>query len=454
MEQRRGNDGGLLGCAALALALLLSTGSVAAQTQDITERAKALLRAGKAVEAFELLDPVADRLNDAESSYLHGIAALDAGKAGLAVMAFERALAYDPNFAPARAELVRALIATGETDLARVELQRLKTVEVPPEVREKLTVLDARLANVADAARRRKSGIAAYLEAEFGYDSNINVGASSKSFPIPLFGGTSVQLAPIFTSHGSSFGGLAGGVTAYNEVQPGLRLSAGLDAKARYAFKDVEDVNYHTEYWTANAGARWQRAAHTFSGAVTYLENRIGPAVFDKQAGAYGQWLYQVDPVNEAGLFLQYLDMGHPIQPALDTRFTLLGASWRRSLQGDGSPVLTAAVYYGDDQERGNDPAVGRKIAGVRAGYERQLPFGARFLSGVSFQKSQYGGENIFFFRTREDDRTDLMLGLAFSPWKDWTVTPQYYYTRNSSNIPVVDFSRHQLYLSIRRDFY
>jgi len=88
--------------------------------QSVVDRAKALLREGKAREAYELLEPAAGELNDAESSYLLGIAALDSGKSGLAVLAFERALGYDPTFAPARAELVRALIASGETDQARV----------------------------------------------------------------------------------------------------------------------------------------------------------------------------------------------------------------------------------------------------------------------------------------------------------------------------------------------
>ena len=41
-----------------------------------------------------------------------------------------------------------------------------------------------------------------------------------------------------------------------------------------------------------------------------------------------------------------------------------------------------------------------------------------------------------------------------FLPWKDWTLTPQYVYMRNDSNIPVIDFDRHQLLVTLRRDFY
>lgn len=425
-----------------------------ALAQSVVDQARVLLRDGKAKQAYDLLEPAADQLNDAESAYLLGIAALDSGKAGLAVMAFERALGYNPNFAPARAELVRALMATGETDQARLELARLANVDVPPEVRQRLTELGQRLAGTVDVARRRTRGIAAYLEAEAGYDSNINTGANSRSFAIPLFGGATATLDRIFQKQGSTLAGVGGGFTAFNEVQPGLRVFAGLDGKARYDFKEIGGKNYHTEYVSGNAGARWQRSTYTLTGALTILENRIGNVKFDQQFGAYGQWQTQLDPNNEVGVYLQWLDMKHPIQRTLDTKFTLAGVSWRHAFAGAGTPIMTLAGYLGDDKERGSDPAVGRRITGVRAGFERQLDFGARFVSSLTYQRSKYGGENLFFFRTREDKRTDLLLGLVFVPAKDITLTPQYLYTRNNSNIPVVDFGRHQLLVTLRRDFY
>ena len=437
---------------ALAAAMIACFGSTAL-AQSVVDRAKTLLREGKPAEAFELLDAAADQLNDAESAYLHGIAALDSGKAGLAIISFERALAYDPGFAPARAELVRALVATGETDQARIELARLAGVEVPPEIRQKLGVLDKELASALDAAHRRTRGISSYIEADGGYDSNVNTGAGSRTFAIPLFGGATATLNPIFQKHGSTFGTLGGGAIAYNEIQPGLRLFAGVDAKARYAFKELEGSNYQTVYWSGSAGARWQKDGHTVSGALTVLENRVGSVLFDKQFGLYGQWQKQVNANNEVGVFGQWLDQKHPIQRSLDTQMTLLGLSWRHALDGNGLPVITASGYFGDDREQGADKAVGRRILGARATFERQLDFGAKLVVTGAHQRSEYGGQNIFFNVIREDKRTDLSLALVFSPAKDITLTPQYMYTQNRSNIPVVDFSRHQLFVNLRRDF-
>ncbi len=435
-------------------ALLLCLALGPALAQSLVDRAKGLLREGKAKEAYALLEPAADQLNDAESAYLLGIAALDTGKAGLAVLAFERSLAYNPNFAPARAELVRALVATGETDLARVELQRLQNVDVPPEAREKLNAIAQKLAEAADVARRRTKGIAAYIEGEAGYDSNVNTGANTRSFAIPLFGGATATLDRVFQKHGSPFGGLGAGAVAFNEFQPGLRVFAGLDAKARYAFRELQDDNYHTLTWSGNAGMRMQRGGHTATAAITVLENRIGSVKFDKQWGVYGQWNTQLDPDNEVGVFGQWLDQEHPIQRTLDTQLTLLGGGWRRAVGGAGTPIMTLSAYWGDDKEQGNDPAVGRRILGARGAFERQLEIGAKLMLALALQNSRYGGENLFFFRRREDKRTDITAGLAFSPIKDVTVTPQYLYTRNRSNIPVVDFERHQIFVTVRRDFY
>ncbi len=433
------------------LAFLAVSGN--ALSQNVVERAKELLRQGKPAEAFELLDPAAEQLNDAESAYLLGIAALDSGKPGLAIIAFERALAYNPAFAPARAELVRALVATGETDQARVELARLANVPVPPEVREKLAALDAQLRQAADIARRRTRGVATFVQAEAGYDTNINTGANSQSFAIPLFGGATVTLNRIFQKQGSSFGGLSAGALAYNEVSPELRLFGGGEVRRRDYLKDLNGDHYSTWTWTANAGARWKEGVHTTSIALTTLENHVGHFKFDKQWGVYGHYQRQLAQGDEVGVFGQWLDQRHPIQPALNTRLKLLGVGWRHDFEGEGSPVINAAAYYGDDKQRSLDPAVGRILVGARASYEQRLEIGARLIASVTQQRSRYGGENVFFFRSREDKRTDASLALAFSPLKNVTVTPQYAYTRNRSNIPVIDFGRHQALVTVRHDF-
>ena len=315
-------------------------------------------------------------------------------------------------------------------------------------------MLEAQLAQAVDVARQRTRGLSGYVVAETGYDSNINTGANSQTFSVPLFAGASVTLDQIFQKHASAFAGVGGGVIAYNEVEPGLRLFAGADAKGRYNFADFNGEHFSTLSWSGNAGVRWQKGVHTGTAAVTALENSVGGFKFDRQWGVYLQYQRQLGPSDETGVFGQWLDQRHPILPSLDTRLTLAGVGWRHALGGEGSPVIELTAYYGDDRERSNDPAVGRQLLGSRVGFTRQLQIGAQLITSLTYQKSNYGGENIFFSRRREDERYDLFLGLAFSPAKDVTVTPQIVYTRNRSNIPVVDFTREQFLVTVRRDFY
>src|ERR1043166_4004857 len=119
----------------ILLSLLILSSHAGLAADAAVARAKALLEAGKAQQAYELLETDADaNVNDVEYNYLLGIAALDAGKPGLAVFALERALTLNPQHAPARAELARAYLALGESDSARAELEEVKRLNPPPQV--------------------------------------------------------------------------------------------------------------------------------------------------------------------------------------------------------------------------------------------------------------------------------------------------------------------------------
>lgn len=88
-------------CGLFAVLLLAST--FTAITADL-EQARRLMEQGKAEDAFRLLAEEQEPADDPEFDYIYGIAALDSGRAGIALFAFERVLAADPNHIYARAE--------------------------------------------------------------------------------------------------------------------------------------------------------------------------------------------------------------------------------------------------------------------------------------------------------------------------------------------------------------
>ena len=96
-----------LGAAVLCLALTGLAG--AAEKAPEISQAQALLKAGKAEEAYALLLPLEFfQAGDPAFDYLLGVSALDSGKFNAATLAFERMLAVNPNHAGARMDMARA----------------------------------------------------------------------------------------------------------------------------------------------------------------------------------------------------------------------------------------------------------------------------------------------------------------------------------------------------------
>ncbi|MCP4009416.1 MAG: tetratricopeptide repeat protein, partial [Proteobacteria bacterium] len=192
----------------------LSPTTVVAE-ESIIQSAKTLLKNGKAEEAFNLLDPhLIDYAADPEFNYLLGIAALDAGKPGDAVFAFERVLAVDPGHLNARAELARAHMLLGETEAARRELTRVKEQQPPAAVSIAIDKHFAKLDRFELEKRAQGRKISAYGEVSVGHDDNINSGTDDSVVKIPLLGNLPFQLARISVKGSSPFEEARAGVDA------------------------------------------------------------------------------------------------------------------------------------------------------------------------------------------------------------------------------------------------
>ena len=97
-------------------------GESAGTRQKLLQDADRLIKAGKADEAYALLEPEQSRrAGDPDYDYLLGIAALDSGRSTEAIFALERVLAVRPKHLQARAEIARAYLASGEKAAAKQE---------------------------------------------------------------------------------------------------------------------------------------------------------------------------------------------------------------------------------------------------------------------------------------------------------------------------------------------
>ena len=147
--------------------------------EDPLLAAKALLDARKPAAAYALLKPLEEtRAGEPGFDYLIGIAALDSGEALEAVFALERVVDLAPDNGPARAELARAYLALGETEDARKEFTKVKALELPEDVEQRI---DQYLATIDVYENATRTRFRPYVQMGLGYDSNVNGGTYNDS---------------------------------------------------------------------------------------------------------------------------------------------------------------------------------------------------------------------------------------------------------------------------------
>lgn len=91
-----------------------------AEIRELLGQAESLLAASDSQSAYDLLRPrEAELAGHAYFDYLLGVAALDSGRIGEAILSLRRSATAAPQFSGARMELARAHFDAGEANLAR-----------------------------------------------------------------------------------------------------------------------------------------------------------------------------------------------------------------------------------------------------------------------------------------------------------------------------------------------
>lgn len=152
----------------------------AAETSALIGQARQLVLETRMQEAYELLKPHELALaGNADYDYLLGTAALDSGRADLAIFALERVLEQKPQFAGARLELARAYFDIGDSESARYHFEYLQGQNPPPNVRQAITSYLRAIDRVAAAY---KPVHLPHFAAGFGWDSNANASTDEEQF--------------------------------------------------------------------------------------------------------------------------------------------------------------------------------------------------------------------------------------------------------------------------------
>jgi tetratricopeptide (TPR) repeat protein len=431
--------------AALAWAL---TFAACAADADVIAEGETLVRAGRYAEAYQLLEPLEDKLaGDIKFDYLLARSALQTGRPSKASFIYERILAANPNYLGVRLEMGQAYLALGDYARAKLEFETvLRFDNLPPGLREQAQIYSK--AADESIAGRKTIGFG-YVELGYGYDSNVQ--SATRTSEISVINGNTLILDPTRLKRGDHYKALALGGELIHALTERFSAFGGADARGR-SYKNIDVADFdsldgrfgfgysdgtHSTRLGVNAGRYWLDYAKTrdtlgMTADYRYLVTKQDQFTFNAGASRF-HFVSEDLKVNNFDLYQAAIGWLHA---AADGRaaagLTLIGG------------IENATKGRPD----GDKPFYGARIT-LQTAFSDQI--GAFFLGGV--QRGKYSDVNALFNTKRRDDLYDVTAGLTWSFAKGWSLRPQVVYYKNKSNLTLFEYDRTDASVNLRTDF-
>lgn len=433
---------------ALCAVLLMSSGVAHAQQAEIA-RAQQLLNQNRPAEAYEYLLPFEDRYaGNVEFDYVLGISALDSGKSDKATLAFERVLAVNPNFAGARLDMARAYFQLGDADRAKAEFLTVRELNPPAQAQAVITqYLDA----IEKIERAKKRSLRSYVEFQVGRDTNVNNSGTASTVSVPALGGLLFTLSPTNVKRPDSFKAIGAGAEFSYQFRPDLGAHVGADFRQRANF--TQDTFDNASY-DSRAGMSFGESSNQLrvtgqSGRYT-LDNDLSR----RSEGLSGEWKYTINPANQLNAFSQYSRNRFTAVANQVNNFnsSTSGIGYTRVI-GDGQAVLLANYLFGKERDRNGRADGAKRLQGFRVGGQYMFSENIDFFAIATVQRMHFEKQNATFLAFRNDETSDLILGMNWRFRKDWTLKPQWVHSKNVSSVPLYAYERNEMSVTVRRDF-
>lgn len=451
------------GLAVFATAAILAAMPASADPQAI-ERARGLLASGNAKEAFDVLAPLQDKLTgQPEYDYLLGVAALDSARIEEAIIAFERVLALIPNHAGAQMDLARAYYASGSFDLAEAAFLKLRSANPPPAAQQ---AIGRYLEAIQARKQQTQAGWTGFGELGLGYDSNItgvpvDFGAAAQQ----AFNLVGIEATGNSIKRSAAFMQGAIGAEYSRPLTRGWSLFGGGEGKARayHQESDFNSVSGEVRFGGAlNSGQNQWRTTASY-----LMLDQEGDAPGDpkptndrRMGGAMLDWRHAVDPKTQVGVGLQLNAVRFPENDIEDFDQVFVSASWLKSFERAGVPLLYVTGFASEDRAR-NKFADGvttksKSLVGVRTYLQYSLNPKLQLFNGLGLIHRRDRDE---FARSTtvadgRDTYAEASVGLAWQFRERCAMRLQYAFSSNSSNIDIYDFKRHEVTSTIRCDMF
>ncbi len=429
----------------MGIAVLASPVPALAVIDGAVRDALALHAAGKADAAYVLLAPLeAARAGDPDFDYALGVAAADSGHRGRAIIALQRVIASQPGNAPARAEIARVYAQAGDIDTARAQFDTVVSdPSVPDPVRQRLD----RLIRGYDRQIAGGGGdVSGFIDAEGGYDSNINAATGLNSITLPVFAVLGpAALNGTATRQSDGFGQVQGGLSAGTGFSRQTRgfVSALGSYRDNFGSGDFDQTTV-----TGTAGFSHTTAAQNVfavSGQAQFFW--LGGDAFRNGYGITGQFTRRLRGDRALFVTAQYFRLDYRTDDLRDAnRFV-------GSLGYAGKQVY--ATLGGGRERTLRDAARHQSFGFGNAAISAEVPIDRRtaVVAGLALEHRDYDLRDPLFLAGRRDTQFDATLGLRLAIARGVSVRPRLTFTRNASNLALYDYSRFTAAVGLRAEF-
>ena len=437
--------------AAALLCVLLSVHGICGAQSDVPDlgRAEALLRAGKAEEAWQILSPHEfQHAGRQEFDYLLGMAALESGRENRATFILERVIAVNPGHMAARLEMARSHFALRDYEQAKREFNTVLDSNPPSAVR--IIVLDY-LERLQHARPASGVDLTGYLELTLGRDTNVNAATSQSSVFVPALGTEFVAAEPQFTRQADSFAAIGGGLEISKAVNARHTVFGGGSLRQR-SHSDFD--RFDSRLAELHLGLQTQTSERDSLRAVAvHNDYDLDHASYRRMQSGTLEWTRQLGSRSRLSLFGQGYRIRYLQQDVQSSSSDLLlaGISGAHTLDAATRTLAFGSLYVGKDNAVAGRDDGDRRLRGFILTVQRRVLVAVDAFASFSRLDSAYQQQNASFGITRHDRQSDIAVGLSWQMAPGWFLRPQVLRTRNQSNVPLSDYSRTETALTLRR---
>lgn len=413
--------------------------------QGVLEKAEALLKAGKAEEVYQMLEPMeVDGAGDLVFDYLLATAALETNRPSKATFIYERILAVAPAYTGVRADMGRAYFALGDFGRAKVEFETVLAFQNLP---KDLRTTVEQYAKAAEArAQDKRTLMNGYLELGFGRDNNIGSGSNADSLNFPT-GGT---YSPDRKGDNYSTLGLGG------ELNHQMTEKWGLYGGADYRGRAYQTYCDNTCNWSLDArtGLSYAGGAWLLRTGLTAGTYNLNQAQYRDSLGVTMDWRLALNSASQLSLGGSATRASYLIEAnnSQNTQTNALSAGWLTSL-GDGSAVFSLTASTGVEIATGGRDDGNKNYWSPRVLLQKSFTdkVGGYVTAGATYSK--YAGINTLYQVNRDETLYDLALGVTWTLAKGLSMRPQLSWLKNNSNAELYAYDKVDGSINFRLDF-